>query len=168
MDARTIRTYGRIYSIAEAAVIRESENESVVIPSGTKLASGNPVLGATKMLQRANAMHALTEEDDERLAALFASVDADDDMGEIPTEDQGHWWIGYYREKSARTSGGGTLRGLRRAAGLTQAELAGRMGVGQGLVSKWETGIQRPSEASADALAAALGVSRDEIDKCLS
>lgn len=50
------------------------------------------------------------------------------------------------------------LRGRREKLGLTQAQLAEKAGVGQSQVSMLETGRCRPSRASLERLAKALGV----------
>ena len=55
----------------------------------------------------------------------------------------------------ARTLGG-KIAGLRKAQGLTQKQLAERLHVTDGAVSKWERGINFPDLALMDALAAAL------------
>jgi transcriptional regulator with XRE-family HTH domain len=52
----------------------------------------------------------------------------------------------------------GRLRELRKAAGLTQRELADRAGVSQRGLAQWETGRRQPAWASVLALADALGV----------
>jgi transcriptional regulator with XRE-family HTH domain len=51
-----------------------------------------------------------------------------------------------------------TIRQLRQAAGLTQAELAHRVGVQTSQVSRWERGTAEPSARHARRLARALGV----------
>lgn len=52
----------------------------------------------------------------------------------------------------------GRLRELRTAAGLTQQELAERVGVKREAVARWEKGDQEPGWSYVLALAAALGV----------
>jgi len=49
------------------------------------------------------------------------------------------------------------LRG-RKAAGLTQAQLAARVGVTQSTVSRWERGIEAPSLESADLVLSSVGM----------
>jgi transcriptional regulator with XRE-family HTH domain len=51
------------------------------------------------------------------------------------------------------------LRELRSRAGLTQAELSRKAGLAQPSVSRLERGLKKPGLATAQALAAALGVS---------
>ena len=51
-----------------------------------------------------------------------------------------------------------TLRGARRQAGLSQAELAARAGTSQATVSAYEGGRKAPSVATLDRLLAATGM----------
>lgn len=55
------------------------------------------------------------------------------------------------------------IRDLRKAAGLTQRELAERVNVTQGAVSNWERGKIRPLEKWYPAIAEALGISVKEL-----
>jgi transcriptional regulator with XRE-family HTH domain len=55
------------------------------------------------------------------------------------------------------------LRELREKAGLTQAQLAQRAGLHLSAVTRFEHGRREPSLASAAKLAAALGVTVDEL-----
>ena len=54
---------------------------------------------------------------------------------------------------------GGTIRAARLAAGLTQTELADRLGTAQANVSGWETGQRRPTPESLFAVGRVLGKS---------
>ena len=58
---------------------------------------------------------------------------------------------------------GETIKRLREAKGMTQAELARRLDVGDKAVSKWETGKGLPDISLLESLAAALGVSLLEL-----
>ena len=55
------------------------------------------------------------------------------------------------------------IRRLRRAAGLSQEELAGRLGVSRQSVSLWEQGETNPTVENIYAMAEVLGVSFDEL-----
>ncbi|MEU4314181.1 helix-turn-helix domain-containing protein [Nocardia sp. NPDC024068] len=56
------------------------------------------------------------------------------------------------RSSDGRRLLGAELRGLRRHRGLTQAELADRLGVDRSTISTWETGLSRPSPHALRAL----------------
>ena len=58
---------------------------------------------------------------------------------------------------------GETIKRLREAKGMTQAELARRLDVGDKAVSKWEIGKGLPDISLLESLAAALGVSLLEL-----
>ena len=55
------------------------------------------------------------------------------------------------------------LRTIRKRKGMTQEDLAGRLGVSARTVSEWERGISRPDEAQAAELNRVLGVGRGEL-----
>jgi transcriptional regulator with XRE-family HTH domain len=60
---------------------------------------------------------------------------------------------------------GRRLRELRRAAGLSQKELAGKLGVPQSAVSQWESGIHTPAVTDIPDMAAALGADPGDLFK---
>lgn len=63
------------------------------------------------------------------------------------------------------TTFGGWLRQQREVAGLTQAELARRVGLHKTAWSHWETGSNLPRWDVAEAVAATLGVDRAEMER---
>jgi transcriptional regulator with XRE-family HTH domain len=60
---------------------------------------------------------------------------------------------------------GGRLRELREGQGLTQDQLAGRVGVQRDAVARWERGAREPSWSNVLALCEALGVGCEEFCK---
>jgi transcriptional regulator with XRE-family HTH domain len=56
------------------------------------------------------------------------------------------------------------LSELRRQAGLSQAQLAAKLGVSPGAVGNWETGIRIPRLPTLRKMAEALGVTVGEIE----
>lgn len=58
---------------------------------------------------------------------------------------------------------GKRIRDARKAAGLTQEELAERMGTSSVAVAQWETGRRNPKMGTVSKLAAALGVDAAEL-----
>lgn len=60
---------------------------------------------------------------------------------------------------------GKRLQELRKAAGLTQKELAEKAGLSQNGISNWETGDRDPVWSIVQALAAALGVDCSEFQE---
>lgn len=57
-----------------------------------------------------------------------------------------------------------TIRELREAAGLTQLQLANRVGVTPSAVYNWETGRNEPKASQLRAVALVFGVRMDDID----
>ena len=57
------------------------------------------------------------------------------------------------------------IKELRRAAGLTQTQLAENVGVTQGMVVAWEQGANFPRADKLPALAKALGVTINDLYK---
>lgn len=55
------------------------------------------------------------------------------------------------------------IRDLRNAAGLSQKELAQRMGVSVPAVSFWESGVQRPAIDKLPKIASVLGTTIDAL-----
>ena len=56
-----------------------------------------------------------------------------------------------------------TIIDFRKAKGLTQEQLAKLLGVTQGAVAQWENGLTHPAFNMLPRLAAALGVTVDEL-----
>ena len=61
---------------------------------------------------------------------------------------------------------GGMIAELRKENGMTQQELAEKMGITDKAVSKWERNLSYPDIASMPKLAEILGVSVDELLNC--
>lgn len=60
------------------------------------------------------------------------------------------------------------IKKFRKAAGLTQEQIANYLGVSTPAVNKWEKGTSDPSTANLIALAKLYGVSADELIKEVS
>ncbi len=58
---------------------------------------------------------------------------------------------------------GARIKKLRNKAGMTQDQLAGRLGISGQAISKWETGVTMPDISLLPELAGELGVSIDEL-----
>ena len=58
---------------------------------------------------------------------------------------------------------GEKLRAAREAAGLTQTQLADKVGVQQRDISRWETGRREPGVLIVKKMAQALGCSMDDL-----
>ena len=69
-----------------------------------------------------------------------------------------------YRTAPRRTNDS-TLARIRMERGLTQCQLASRIGCCQKDISRWESGVHTPSTASLLKLAIALGCTMEELIK---
>lgn len=58
---------------------------------------------------------------------------------------------------------GDNIKQLRKQKGLTQVDLAQKLGCTQGIITAYENNLKRPSVARIAQLAEALGVSTDEL-----
>ena len=58
-----------------------------------------------------------------------------------------------------------SLKSMRKAAGISQAEIAARLNVKQNTVSNWETGRRNPSYKQLKAMAAAYNCTVDDLLK---
>ena len=66
-------------------------------------------------------------------------------------------------KKPRKTGSDSLLAQMRREKGLTQSELAAKIGCYAKDVSRWETGARTPGAESLAKLAAALGCTSDDI-----
>jgi ribosome-binding protein aMBF1 (putative translation factor) len=78
--------------------------------------------------------------------------------GYVPIESTGYW------KEMEKNRIGNLLAGARLKAGLTQAQLAGKLGIKQNMVSDYERGRRTYSDAMATRLAVTLEV-REELLK---
>lgn len=94
---------------------------------------------------------------DDLIDALEADPELTADLAEARRE------IGAAQLASGRV----TLASLRLALGLSQADLAARLGTVQGAISRIEAGSQQPGLATLRRLSAVLGVDMNTLDKAL-
>lgn len=60
------------------------------------------------------------------------------------------------------------LKDIRKRAGLTQVELALKLGIKQGSISNWENGTSKPDIPTAAKIAEALNVDISEVIICFT
>lgn len=58
---------------------------------------------------------------------------------------------------------GNRLRDLREKKSITQAQIAEQLGITQGAVSQWESGVTNPSISTVSKLSVILGCTVDEL-----
>lgn len=59
---------------------------------------------------------------------------------------------------SPRRTNASPIAAARIAAGMTQAQLAARIGTTQGMIARWETGVRKPKMESLMRIGTALGI----------
>ncbi len=85
--------------------------------------------------------------------------------------DEARSVAGTDRVRTTRTSGGAgasTLCLARLTAGLTMTQLARKVGVGPATVSRWENGVRLPAARYCPRLAAALGLTLDDLSEAIT
>lgn len=120
-----------------------------------QLAAMRPLTGFAAVHQAAIAAGTLTE--DVRQAITSATDELSDavvygaEEPVIPLDQQGSWQMGYYCAKAGHPIPPTELdiRSLRKAAGMTQQQLADIIGVTQTMVARWEAGRAKPSAKNA-------------------
>lgn len=119
-----------------------------------QLAAMRPLTGFATVHQAAIAAGTLTK--DVRQAIASATDELSDAVVSgteevIPLDQQGSWQMGYYCAKAGHPIPPNELdiRSLRKAAGMTQQQLADAVGVTQTMVARWETGRAKPSAKNA-------------------
>jgi DNA-binding XRE family transcriptional regulator len=144
---------GRIYA-ALANVLPEQDT-----PERRGAAPLSPLKAAAEMINTAVAQKKLAPELDTEIAELYDTIPSDY-PSEIPLEDQGNWWLGYYHRKQFSKM---TIKEAREKLGLTQEEVAERMGISQPLFANWESGGRKPKEETIQRIADALGIPRSDL-----
>lgn len=119
-----------------------------------QLAAMRPLTGFAAVHQAAIAAGTLTEDVRQAIASVTdelsdAVVSGTEEV--IPLDQQGSWQMGYYCAKAGHPIPPTELdiRSLRKAAGMTQQQLADIIGVTQTMVARWETGRAKPSAKNA-------------------
>ena len=105
-------------------------------------ACAHPLLGLGQIMSDATRSGVINDVTNAKLARALNEVTADilseDAEAVAPTPLQGSWQLGYFRGKSGKPWDWFDIRAERERAGLTQAELAERIGTAQSNVARWE------------------------------
>lgn len=110
----------------------------------------HPFSAQADLIRKAHREHLLRGELDMQIAEAMVEIDEipDGDEPVATMQQQSEWFIGYYwglgGKPLARESF--DIAAARKAKGLTQAQLADRLGLAQGVISRWETGKFSPNK----------------------
>lgn len=118
------------------------------------LAAARPYTANARIISDAHRLGLLTGDLDRQVGEALLEITSIDPPMEggsekyQPLEIQGSWQLGYFAGKGKRPLAEEKLdiAAARKAKKLTQAQLAEQMGVGQALVSRWESGKVSPNK----------------------
>ena len=171
MHTRTdVYLYGYIAGMIEREAI--SHGKTVVTADMFEAAGARPLSGFATIHAAAQHAGVLTNDLRDRIAEIVQIITPPGDDADKATEPylplslQGSWQLGYYRAMSgepplrAKQHG---IEDMRRAAGMTQAQLADKIGCSQEHISRWETGTVTPGADTLKRIAEALGCSMDDL-----
>lgn len=160
MTKREAYVFGWVYGRLAAALGDDYDR------TGFKFgeAAMRPLSGFALIHHAAMERHLINDDLERQIANALDEVEIDNVSDEspepvLPLELQGSWDLGYYRglRNSALPINGFSIEDSRKKAGLSQKELAEKLNVNQALISRWERGITRPSDAQLEKIKAVLG-----------
>lgn len=108
-------------------------------------AAARPFSGMGQLFAEAHRRGVITKDMDARIAEALNDVESLPDDGQEeyqPLPIQGSWQLGYYAGKAGKPYFDIAKR--REQIGMSQEELAQKLGVPQSSVSRWESGKVRP------------------------
>lgn len=119
-----------------------------------------------QLILRVAQNRTMTSDLQDKIQSLSDFLDLDDmsNFSDVclPSSLQGEFFIGYYA--GYKTKKGKSLFCLfRKQSGLTQSQLADKLGVSQVAVARWETGKASPSEENLQKLCDILDCTRDDL-----
>lgn len=171
MHTRTdVYLYGYIAGMIEREAI--SHAKTVVTATMFEAACARPLSGFARIHAAAQQAGVLTNDLRDKIAEIVQFINPPDDDAYqapelcLPLPLQGSWQLGYYRAISGEppllTKQTG-IQAVRKAAGMTQAQLADKIGCSQEHISRWETGAVTPSADTLKQISEALGCSMDDL-----
>lgn len=150
---------GRLFRILMDAARPKGANASEL-----ENASHNPMAGIGYAYNLVMKLHKLTPDTEKKVSALLEQIEVEEvDFKQSPSlEMQGNFMAGYQLGGRGLLEKSGIAE-LRKAAKLTQAQLAEKIGVTQKDISRWENGVVRPSVQSLKQIAEALECKVDDL-----
>lgn len=150
---------GRLFRILMDSARQRGANSSEL-----ENASHNPMAGIGYAYNLVIKLHKLNRDLENKVSALFEDIEPEElDFRQSPSlELQNSFMLGY--EKGARgLLDKSKIADARKKAGITQSQLAEKIGVQQKDISRWENGIVIPSAQRLKQIAETLDCSIDEL-----
>lgn len=153
MTTRECYVFGWIYGrLARALGDKEPTNDPV--------RQSHPFRAMGDIMAAAHRERVMTPEIDREICAAADEINTDgpEIVGGTekfqPIENQGAWSLGYLKGKLGSPLPPATfdIAAARKAKKMTQEQLAEAMGVDRAVVSRWETGTNKPQEANLNKL----------------
>ena len=160
MTHREAYIFGWVYGKIDEALLAKTEKG---VP-GILDPSARPRTAFAQAVQAGTNERVMNEGLERQIAAALSEITwMDDEQPESvqPLEVQGSWQLGFYHAKVGKAldvpADPLDIEGKRRAKKLSQSQLAERMGVTQGQISRWETGRAKPTKENQKRLEEILG-----------
>ena len=162
-----IHALGYAYGLLVKA-LRPDERDKLTNPAAMQQAALRPHVGFAQAHNLSMTYHAVRPGLSEQLASVLERVNyiPDDPNEQLALPEQGVWQLAYYRALGGRPpvwddprknpDAPKGIKVCRKCKGLTQRELAEKMGCTQTDVSRWESGSVQPSPPTLEKLAEVL------------
>ncbi|MBQ6164802.1 MAG: transcriptional regulator [Clostridia bacterium] len=152
------RALGYIYGLVSAKMPEEYDR------SGAKYtqAMQYPFVGFGQITAWGHKYRVITQEMNDMIADISTDIDTipEGSMAEqfLPLEQQSIWMLAYYAGLNGKPYF--DIARAREQAGMSQEELAEKLGVPQSSVSRWESGKVQPRAETLDKIRAILDVNK--------
>lgn len=138
-------TNGQIYILGQIYGKLCGLDKNLATPEGFGRACKRPMREITAMIMKLRQSRKLTAEVDEYIGLRFDDIDSENEeiMGDsvLPIELQGTFQIGYFHAQKQKNQ-----KELIKKTGLSQQEIAGKLGVAANTVSRWTLEQSKISE----------------------
>lgn len=149
---------GRLYRILMDAARDRGANQSEL-----ENASHNPLAGIGYAYNLVLKLRKLTSETEKKVSALLEQIDDDLTFEQSPSMEMQYSFMSGYQMGGNGLFEKSKIAEIRKEVGLTQVQLAEKIGVLQKDISRWETGIVKPGAERLKQIAEVLGCKVNDI-----
>lgn len=158
-----VYTLGQLYKILSVAMRGPTGAKEGELQNATMY----PARGVTLMITGLHKLHKITPELDRKIGAMLDSIPAEApiewEKQAIPLPLQGSFTLGYVKGAADIHPEAIGIKAARKAAGMTAAQLAEKVGVTTRQVQRWDSKDQIPPAPVAQKIADALGCSINDL-----